>query len=112
MGGLETLNVSLLHYKSFAYVFPLSTGWFTTNKELYAKWEPYLKEHAAEMNKNFKLYKFYMGGEEDIAYGNCVSTREAFTKAGVKHEYSSMPGGHTWHVWRHNLHDFAPLLFK
>ena len=84
MGGLETLNVSLLHYNSFAYV----------------------------MNKSFKIYKFYMGGEEDIAYQNCIATREAFTKAGVKHEYSSMPGGHTWHVWRHNLHDFAPLLFK
>ena len=112
MGGLETLNVSLLHYNSFSYVFPLSTGWFTTSKDLYDKWEPYLKEHAAAMNKSFKLYKFYMGGEEDIAYKNCVATREAFTKAGVKHEYSSMPGGHTWHVWRHNLHDFAPLLFK
>ena len=112
MGGLETLNVSLLHYNSFAYVFPLSTGWFTTSKDLYAKWEPYLKEHAAAMNKSFKIYKFYMGGEEDIAYQNCIATREAFTKAGVKHEYSSMPGGHTWHVWRHNLHDFAPLLFK
>lgn len=111
MGGLETLNVSLLHYNSFSYVFPLSTGWFL-GSELYAKWEPYLKEHAEAMNKSFKIYKFYMGGEEDIAYKNCIGTREAFDKAGVKHEYSEMPGGHTWHVWRHNLRDFAPLLFR
>jgi len=111
MGGLETLNVSLLHYKSFAYVFPLSTGWFE-GSDLYAKWEPYLKQHAAEMNQAFKIYKFYMGGEEDIAYKNCIATRAAFDKAGVKHEYSQMPGGHTWYVWRYNLHDLAPLCFK
>lgn len=111
MGGLETLNISLYHYKHFAYVCPMSTGWFL-GSDLYDKWEPYLKEHAAEMNKYFKLYKFYMGGEEDIAYKNCIGTREMFDKYGVKHEYSQMPGGHTWYVWRHNLYDFAPLLFK
>ena len=111
MGGLETLNIALQHYKHFAYVCPLSTGWFLES-DLYTRWEPYLKEHAAEMNKYFKLFKFYMGGEEDIAYKNCVGTREAFDKYGIKHEYSSMDGGHTWYVWRHNLHDLAPLLFK
>lgn len=111
MGGLETLNISLYYYKHFAYVCPMSTGWFL-GSDLYDKWEPYLKEHAAEMNKYFKLYKFYMGGEEDIAYKNCVGTREMFDKYGIKHEYSQMPGGHTWYVWRHNLYDFAPLLFK
>ena len=111
MGGLETLNISLYNYKHFAYVCPMSTGWFL-GSDLYGKWEPYLKEHAAEMNNYFKLYKFYMGGEEDIAYKNCIGTREMFDKYGIKHEYSQMPGGHTWYVWRHNLHDFAPLLFK
>lgn len=112
MGGLETLNVSLLHYNSFAYVFPLSTGWFENTPALYEKWEPYLKLHAAEMNKAFKLYRFYMGGEEDIAYKNCIATRAAFDKAGIKHEYSETPGGHTWYVWTQNLRDLAPLCFK
>ena len=111
MGGLETLDVSLKHYKSFAYVFPLSTGWFE-GSNLFEKWEPYMKEHAAEMNKAFKVYKFYMGGEEDIAYKNCIATRAAFDRAGVKYEYSQMPGGHTWYVWRYNLRDLAPLCFR
>jgi hypothetical protein len=22
------------------------------------------------------------------------------------------PGGHSWHVWHYDLHDFAPRLFK
>lgn len=111
MGGLETLDISLKNYQYFAYVFPMSTGWFL-GSPFYEKWEPYLKEHAAEMNENFKLYKFYMGGEEDIAYKNCIGTRKLFDKYGIKHEYSSMEGGHSWYVWRYNLYDFAPLLFK
>jgi len=111
MGGLETLDISLNNYTSFAYVCPMSTGWFL-NSPFYAKWEPYLKEHAEAMNKSFKLYRFYMGGEEDIAYHNCIGTREAFSRYGIRHEYSSMPGGHSWMVWRYNLLDIAPRLFR
>ena len=111
MGGLETLEISLTNYKHFAYVFPLSTGWFI-GSPFFDKWDPYIKEHAEAMNSQFKVYKFYMGGESDIAYKNCIATREVFTKYGVKHTYSSMEGGHSWYVWRHNLYDLAQLLFK
>jgi enterochelin esterase family protein len=31
---------------------------------------------------------------------------------GVKHVVTTVPGAHTWHVWRRNLRDFAPLLFQ
>jgi enterochelin esterase family protein len=31
---------------------------------------------------------------------------------GIKHVVTTVPGGHTWHVWRRNLRDFAPLLFQ
>lgn len=111
MGGLETLEISLRHFEHFAYVCPMSTGWFL-NSEFYPEFEPILKANAKAMNKTFKLYKFYMGGKDDIAYENCIGTRQMFDKYGIKHEYSSMEGGHSWYVWRHNLYDFAPLLFK
>ena len=111
MGGLETLDISLKNYKSFAYVFPMSTGWFS-DSPAYAQWEPYLKEHAQEMNKYFKVYKFFMGGEEDIAYKNGKKTLETFDKCGVKYEYSEMRGGHSWYVWRDNLYDLAQQIFK
>ena len=111
MGGLETLDILLRHYNSFAYVFPMSTGWFAGTGD-FEKWEPYIKEHADEMNKAFKAFTFFMGGETDIAYHNCVAVRALFEKYGVRHEYSSMEGGHSWHVWKSNLHDIAPVLFK
>ncbi|HYN08480.1 MAG TPA: hypothetical protein VES67_13940 [Vicinamibacterales bacterium] len=31
---------------------------------------------------------------------------------GIRHEFVTIPGGHTWHVWRRNLRDVAPRLFQ
>ena len=90
----------------------MSSGWFTNNKEMYEKGEARLKEIAATLNKTAKLLIFTQGGEEDIAYANGKAMLEVFKKCGIKFEYSEMPGGHTWHVWRHDLHNLAPRLFK
>lgn len=111
MGGLETLDVSLSHYEAFSYAFPLSTGWFI-GSAFYDQWEPYLKENAQAINQSYKIYKFFMGGETDIAHRNGIATREVFDRCGVKYDYDSMEGGHSWTVWRHNLRDIAPLLFR
>jgi enterochelin esterase-like enzyme len=53
-----------------------------------------------------------MGGQEDIAYNNCKIMLEKFDELKVKYVYSEYPGGHTWPVWRNNLHSFAQILFK
>jgi len=37
---------------------------------------------------------------------------DVLTRHGVKNMNSVVPGGHTWHVWRRNLRDMAPLLFQ
>ena len=31
---------------------------------------------------------------------------------GIRHTFVTIPGAHTWHVWRRNLRDFVPLLFQ
>jgi enterochelin esterase-like enzyme len=30
----------------------------------------------------------------------------------IRNTFVTIPGGHTWHVWRRNLRDLAPLLFQ
>jgi enterochelin esterase family protein len=30
----------------------------------------------------------------------------------IKHSVTFTPGAHTWPVWRRNLREFAPLLFR
>jgi enterochelin esterase-like enzyme len=37
---------------------------------------------------------------------------EALTKANITHTFQVGEGRHEWMVWRHHLHDVAPLLFQ
>ena len=82
------------------------------NREMYANGEKRLIEIAATLNKTAKLLLFTQGGPEDIAYNNGKEMLKVFDKCGIKYEFSEMPGGHSWHVWRHDLHNLAPRLFK
>lgn len=112
MGGLETLETMLPYYRDFSYFWVLSSGWFANDTRTYEVKGAKLKEIADDFNKHVKILAFTQGGPEDIAYQNCKAMLRLFDAAGIRYEFSEMPGGHTWHVWRHNLRDFAPRLFK
>jgi len=110
MGGLQALNIALFNPEKFGYVLPLSTGYFPPQlKTLEEKYIAQLKN--PEINK-LKLFWIAMGGEMDIAYQNGKNVLALFDKYGVKYETNDYPAGHTFITWRHNLLEFAPLLFK
>lgn len=117
MGGIQTLNASIMHPELFSYVGVFSSGWFknpqpfmanSSGEMYYAK----LKERPEYYNKQFREFFLTMGGPEDIAYENCKAMRERFDQMGIKHSYYETPGGHTWPVWRESLYFFAQKLFK
>ena len=117
MGGIQTLNASIMHPELFSYVGVFSSGWFknpqpfmanSSGEMYYAK----LKERPEYYNKQFREFFLTMGGPEDIAYDNCKAMRERFDQMGIKHSYYETPGGHTWPVWRESLYVFAQKLFK
>ena len=112
MGGLETMESFMAYPAMFGYINVMSSGWFANNREMYANGEKRLNEIAATLNKTAKLLLFTQGGPEDIAYNNGKEMLKVFDKCGIKYEFSEMPGGHSWHVWRHDLHNLAPRLFK
>jgi len=72
----------------------------------------FMKDNAGKINNNLKAFWIAMGGKEDIAYNNCQVMLAKLDSLHIKHSYSEYPGGHTWPVWRNNLYNFAPLLFK
>ena len=110
MGGLQALNMGIFYPEKFAYVLPLSTGFFPEIlKSMEEKYTSNLKN--PEINK-LKLFWIAMGGEKDIAYQNGENTKALFDKFGIKYQTNSYPAGHTFITWRHNLLEFAPLLFK
>jgi enterochelin esterase family protein len=110
MGGLQALNIALFAPEKFGYVLPLSTGYFPDQlKLLEEKYSAALKN--PEINK-LKLFWIAMGGEKDIAYQNGKNVLALFDKYGIKYKTNDYPAGHTFITWRHNLYEFAPLLFK
>ncbi|WP_296701354.1 alpha/beta hydrolase-fold protein [Algoriphagus sp.] len=112
MGGLEVLDSFMAEPDMFAYINVMSSGWFSDNEEMYKNGDVRLAEIAETLNKTAKILLFTQGGPEDIAYKNGMEMLKVFDKNGIKYETSEMPGGHTWHVWRHDLVNFAPKLFQ
>ena len=110
MGGIQALNIGLFSPEKFSYVLPLSTGYFPDQlKALETNYSTALKN--PEINK-LKLFWIAMGGEKDIAYANGKNVLALFDKYGIHYTTSTYPAGHTFITWRHNLYEFAPLLFK
>jgi enterochelin esterase family protein len=111
MGGLQALNIAIFAPEKFGYMLPLSTGYFPPQlKELEENHADALKN--PDINK-FKLFWIAMGGEKDIAYQNGKNVLAMFDKYGVKYQTAPVfPAGHTFLTWRHNLYDFAQLLFR
>lgn len=118
MGGLETLETITDYPDKFDYVCILSSGWWISSK-----WKRLMKDDRAarvklmtevgpKLNASLKLLYFTQGGPEDLAYDNGMETIKLFKDAGVNYQYSESPGGHAWKVWRKNIHDLLPLLFK
>jgi enterochelin esterase-like enzyme len=112
MGGLQTLYAGIKNTGIFSYLGVFSSGWFANQPALSGPQYAFMKDSAAMINNNLKLLWVAMGGKEDIAYNNCKTMLSRFDEMKIKYTYSEYPGGHTWPVWRNNLHAFAQLLFK
>lgn len=112
MGGLEVLDSFMAHPDKFGYINVMSSGWFADNEEMYKTGDARLAEIASILNRTAKILLFTQGGPEDIAYNNGNEMLKVFDKNGVNYEFSEMPGGHTWQVWRHDLHSFAQRIFN
>jgi enterochelin esterase-like enzyme len=113
MGGLQTLYAGIKNTDMFSYLGVFSSGWIQPMQGDIANAQyEYMKDHAARINSNLKEFWIAMGGREDIAYDNCQLMIDEFDNINIKYTYSEYPGGHTWPVWRNNLHNFAQLLFK
>ncbi|MGA2406076.1 MAG: alpha/beta hydrolase-fold protein [Bacteroidales bacterium] len=112
MGGLQTLHAGLYHTDIFGYLGVLSSGWFANQQDAINGYSTFVEKNSSTINKNLKLFWIAIGGKEDIAYQNCQNMLKIFDKTGIKYTYYERPGGHTWPVWRDNLHVLAPLLFR
>jgi enterochelin esterase-like enzyme len=112
MGGLQTLYAGVRNTEMFSYLGVFSSGWWGNQPNLSGPEYEFMKQNAGTINRNLKSFWIAMGGEEDIAYKNCKTMTAKFDEMGIKYFYTEHPGGHTWPVWRNNLHHFAQVLFQ
>jgi len=112
MGGLEVMDAFMAYPEMFSYINVMSSGWFANNEEMYEAGDKRLAEIAPQLNETVKLLLFTQGGPEDIAYNNNMEMLKVFDRNEIKYEFSEMPGGHSWQVWRKDLRNFAPRLFN
>jgi enterochelin esterase-like enzyme len=105
MGGSESLLTGLNNLDKFAWVGAFSAGGLP---------EPLEKDFPsldAKANDQLKLLWIACGTEDRLITAN-RNLREWLKTKGVQHTDIETPGMHTWMVWRRNLSEFAPLLFR
>jgi enterochelin esterase-like enzyme len=105
MGGSESLLTGLNHLDKFAWIGAFSSGGIPDD---FQKDFPSLD---AKANSQIHLLWIACGTEDRLITVN-RNFRAWLKTKGVQHVDIETPGMHTWMVWRRNLAEFAPLLFR
>jgi enterochelin esterase-like enzyme len=105
MGGSESLLTGLNNLDKFSWIGSFSMGGIPKD---FQKDFPSLDAKASQQ---LHLLWIACGTEDNVITVN-RSLRKWFGAKGVKVTEIETPGLHTWLVWRRNLAEFAPLLFR
>ncbi|HEY6390448.1 MAG TPA: alpha/beta hydrolase-fold protein [Bryobacteraceae bacterium] len=105
MGGAESLYVGLNELDRFAWIGSFSAG--GTSSDFDAAYP------ALDSKVNARLRLLWIAcGAEDRLIGSNRKFREWLASKEIRHVDIETPGAHTWMVWRRNLAEFTPLLFR
>jgi enterochelin esterase family protein len=105
MGGAESLYTGLNALDRFAWVGAFSSG------GLRDEFDADFPGLDAKANDKLRLLYIACGTEDRLIDVN-RKVRAWLTSKGVKHEAVETLGAHTWMVWRRNLAELAPRLFR
>ena len=104
MGGGQTIAIGFSHPDTFHSLVVMSAGVAgaeTTYPEFF----------TPATNKKIRL--LWIGiGKDDFLLNSAQALDAALTAKGVSHTFRLTEGRHEWVVWRHHLHEVAPLLFR
>jgi enterochelin esterase-like enzyme len=105
MGGAESLSTGLNHLNEFAWIGAFSSGGIQKDFE---KEFPGLDASA---NSRLRLLWIACGTDDNLIELS-RGFRSWLASKDIHHADIETPGAHTWLVWRRNLIEFAPLLFR
>jgi enterochelin esterase-like enzyme len=105
MGGAESLMTGLNNLNEFAWIGAFSTG------GLSPEFDKEFPGQDANANGRLRLLWIACGTDDHLIEIN-RSFRMWLAAKNIRHADIETPGAHTWLVWRRNLAEFAPLLFR
>jgi len=116
MGGNQARQIGLARLDLFSYVATFSgtvgvrSGAVSaeTIEESFAE----VLADASATNGMLRLFWAAVGTEETNLLAQHRTLNDVLDRHGIRHEFVTIPGGHTWHVWRRNLRDLLPKLFQ
>ncbi len=105
MGGAESLTVGLNNLDRFAWIGAFSSGGLNTN---FSAQFPSLDARAGS-----QLHHLWIScGKDDRLFASNLAFVQWLKGKEVPCDWREVAGEHSWRVWRRNLADFAPLLFR
>jgi enterochelin esterase family protein len=110
MGGGQALTIGLTNPDRFHYVLGFSAaigGQIGSTEATLAK----VTAAPADVNRALKLL-WVSVGREDFLYQSNRQFAEQLKAAGIRLTYRETDGAHVWSVWRKNLNETAPMLFR
>jgi enterochelin esterase family protein len=108
MGGGQSINLAFARPDLFRYVVLMSPAANGRVATVYGN----VLSHPDILNKQFKLLWIGVGRDDMLTGPGDKDFAAALKSAGVTHTFVLSDGRHEWTVWRHYLHDVAPLLFR
>lgn len=116
MGGNQARQVGLSRLDLFGYIgtFSGTVGVRSGAVSPQSVEETFGDALADPFATNHALRLFYtaVGSDETNLIGQHRVFNSVLDRHGVRYEYVTIPGGHTWHVWRRNIRDLLPRLFQ
>jgi enterochelin esterase-like enzyme len=110
MGGAESLLVGLNHFDDFAYVGGFSSGRLGES-DFGSAFPGITTQSAPGINARLRLLWIACGTGDELLDRN--QKLIAWLKGqGLQPTAVQTSGMHTWMVWRDNLANFVPLLFR
>ncbi len=108
MGGGQSLTIGLKHLDQFAWVGGYSSS--APQGNLDRQFDGLVSDVAAT-NRRLKLLWISCGNDDFLRERN-EHFIEWLSDKGIAHTYRQTEGGHEWSVWRKNVVEFLPLLFR
>ena len=107
MGGGQTVAIGFPNTKLFSHLVVMSAGGGQNPEQTYRR---LLQERRPRQQAAQAALGRRRQGRLRAAGSKALD--EALTKNNIKHTFRITEGRHEWVIWRHHLHEVAPLMFR